>query len=67
MGWAALECVLSTHWGSDSKDDVGDISTFWMTNILLRHKVKDMKCPDYYPAQALIFDNLKLEILDCWK
>jgi hypothetical protein len=67
MGWADLERVLFTHWGSDSGDDIGDISTFRAVNILLGRKVKDMKRPDNYPAQGLIFDNLKLEILDCWK
>jgi hypothetical protein len=67
MGWADLERVLSTHWGPDSGDADGDISTFQAVNILLGRKVKDMKRPDYYPAQHLIFDNLKLEILDCWK
>ena len=56
-GWADLERVLFTHWGSDSKGDVGDISTFRAVNILLRWKVKDTKCPDYYLAQGLIFDN----------
>jgi len=34
---------------------------------LLGRKVKDVKCPDYYPAQCLIFDTLKAEVLDCWK
>lgn len=67
MGWADLECVLSTHWGPDSGDANGNISTFRAVNILLGCKVKDIKCPNYYPAQHLIFDNLKLEILDCWK
>jgi hypothetical protein len=67
MGWADLERVLFTHWGSDSGDDIGDISTFRAVNILLGQKVKDMKRLDNYPAQGLIFDNLKLEILDCWK
>jgi len=67
MGWADLERVLSTHWGPESGDAAGDISTFRAANVLLGRKVKDMKRPDYYPAQGLIFDNLKLEILDCWK
>ncbi|TFY76680.1 hypothetical protein EWM64_g7330 [Hericium alpestre] len=29
--------------------------------------VKNIKRPDYYPAQHLVFDTLKVEILDCWR
>jgi len=64
MGWADLEHVLKTHWGGSASDD---LLGFCATNILLGRKVKDTKRPDYYPAQHLIFDNLKAEILDCWK
>jgi len=46
---------------------MADISTFRAINVLLGRKVEDMKRPDYYPVQGLTFDNLKLEILDCWK
>lgn len=67
MGWADLERILATHWGPESSDAAGDISTFQAVNILLGRKVKNVKWPDYYPAQALIFDNLRIEILDCWR
>ena len=67
MGWADLEHILSTHWGPESGDAAGDISTLRAVNILLGRKVKDTKRPDYYPAQSLIFDSLKLEVLDCWR
>jgi len=48
MGWADLEHVLSTHWGTSQ---VNDLLTYLSTNILLGRKVKDVKWPDYYPAQ----------------
>lgn len=61
MGWADLERILKTHWGSPS-----DISGFAFVNAHLGRKVKNIKRPDYYPAQALVFDTLQAEILDCW-
>ncbi|KAI0043311.1 hypothetical protein FA95DRAFT_411632 [Auriscalpium vulgare] len=64
MGWADLERVLSTHWGESAADD---LSSFKSTNIILGRKVKDVKRPDFYPAQHLVFDNLKVEILECWR
>lgn len=64
MGWADLERVLNTHWGPEAGDDV---STFCHANVLLGRKVKDVTRPDYYPAQHLVFDTLKTEILDCWR
>ncbi|KII90407.1 hypothetical protein PLICRDRAFT_157547 [Plicaturopsis crispa FD-325 SS-3] len=64
MGWADLERVLRTHWGGTGVDD---ISSFRTVNVLLGRKVKDEKRPDYYPTQHLVFDNLKVEVLDCWK
>lgn len=67
MGWADLERVLNTHWGPESGDTLGDLSTFQAVNELLGRKVKDIARPDYYPAQQLIFDNLQIEVLDCWK
>lgn len=69
MGWADLERVLSTHWGkaAASPEHIGDISSFYFTNTILKGKIKDVKRPDYYPSQRFIFDNLKVEILDCWK
>lgn len=67
MGWADLERVLSTHWGKPSDIQHGDMSTFYFTNIILRRKIKDSARPDYYPTQGFIFDNLMVEIMDCWK
>ena len=66
MGWADLERVLSTHWGTSHAND---LSTYHSTNVLLGlgRKVKDVKRPDYYPAQHLVFDTLQAEVLDCWK
>jgi hypothetical protein len=64
MGWANLARVISTHWGI-SQEDV--LSSFCSTNILLRRKVKDEKWPNFYPAQHLVFDTLKIDILDCWR
>ena len=64
MGWADLECVLSTHWGASQ---VNDLLTYHSTNILLGRKVKDVKRPDYYPVQHLVFDTLRAEVLDVWK
>lgn len=64
MGWADLEHVLNTHWGGSHP---GDLSGFCAMNILLGRKVKDTKRPDYYPAQHLVFDTLKAEVLDCWR
>lgn len=63
MGWSDKR-ILSTHWG---QTDIGDMSSFWFTNQILKRKIKDEKRPDYYPAQGFIFNNLKIEILDCWK
>lgn len=67
MGWADLERVITTHWGLKTGDGVEDLSSFRAVNTLLGRKVKDETRPDYYPAQGLVFDNLRLEILDCWK
>ncbi|GBE80138.1 hypothetical protein SCP_0213410 [Sparassis crispa] len=64
MGWADLEHILSTHWGTSTADD---LSSFRAANVLLGRKVKDQKRPDYYPTQHLVFDMLKAEILDCWR
>jgi hypothetical protein len=66
MGWSDLERILSTHWGG-STSSAGDLSSFYFTNIILKRKIKDIKHPDYYPTQIFVFDNLKIEILDCWK
>ncbi|KAI0070450.1 hypothetical protein K474DRAFT_1608657, partial [Panus rudis PR-1116 ss-1] len=62
MGWSDLERILATHWGNQS-----DISTFAYMNERLNRKVKNVKRPDYYPAQALVFDTLQAEVLDCWR
>ncbi|KZP28198.1 hypothetical protein FIBSPDRAFT_729625, partial [Athelia psychrophila] len=59
--------VISTHWGPETGDAMADLSTFRAANELLNRKVKKSKRPDYYPAQGLVFDTLKLEVLDCWK
>ncbi|KAF5386775.1 hypothetical protein D9615_001662 [Tricholomella constricta] len=64
MGWADLERIINTHWGSTQTDD---LSSFCSTNVLLGRKVKDIKRPDYYPAQHLVYDVLRADILDCWK
>jgi len=64
MGWADLEQVLSTHWGTLQAKD---LSTYHSANVLLGRKVKDVKQLDYYPAQHLMFDTLQAEVLDCWK
>ncbi|KAI0700077.1 hypothetical protein BC835DRAFT_1304258 [Cytidiella melzeri] len=71
MGWSDLEWILDTHWGpkSCSKESevcIEDVSTFSFVNELLGQKVKNMKHPDYYPAQALVFDTLRAEVLECW-
>ncbi|KAI0681880.1 hypothetical protein BC835DRAFT_1301342 [Cytidiella melzeri] len=47
--------------------DSYDISTLACVNELLGRKVKNVKRPDYYPAQALVFDTLRVEIIDCWR
>lgn len=65
MGWADLERVLATHWGVAS--DLTDMSTFSFINELIGGKVKNVKRPDFYPAQALVFDTLRAEVLDCWR
>lgn len=67
MGWADLERILSTHWGKASDIEHGDMSTFHFTHVILKRKIKDVARPDYYPAQSFVFDNLKIEVLDCWK
>ncbi|KAI0082974.1 hypothetical protein BDY19DRAFT_901160 [Irpex rosettiformis] len=66
MGWADLERILATHWGLTNGSE-SDISTFSFINELLRRKVKNVRRPDYYPAQALVFDNLRMEVIDCWQ
>lgn len=68
MGWADLERVLANHWGKAKVDsELGDISSFYFTNTILHGKIKNVKRPDYYPAQHFIFDNLRAEVIDCWK
>ncbi|KAF7983685.1 hypothetical protein HWV62_19613 [Athelia sp. TMB] len=67
MGWADLERVIATHWGPETGAAMADLSTFKAANVLLNRKVKNCKRPDYYPAQGLVFDTLRLEVLDCWK
>lgn len=66
MGWADLERILATHWGLKTGSET-DASTFTSVNELLGRKVKNVKRPDYYPAQALVFDTLRIEVLDCWR
>ncbi|KAK7026542.1 hypothetical protein R3P38DRAFT_2527715 [Favolaschia claudopus] len=68
MGWADLERVLSTHWGrTNSNAEMGDMSSFYFINTILKRKIKDVKRPDYYPTQNFVFDTLRAEIIDCWK
>ncbi|KAJ7165025.1 hypothetical protein C8R46DRAFT_1220165 [Mycena filopes] len=68
MGWADLERILSTHWGrTASHSELGDMSSFYFINTILKRKIKDVKRPDYYPTQNFIFDTLRAEIVDCWK
>ncbi|KAI0697445.1 hypothetical protein BC835DRAFT_1413681 [Cytidiella melzeri] len=72
MGWSDLERILDTHWGSTSHTEKGemhseDASTFGFINELFGRKVKSVKHPDYYPAQALVFDTLCAEVLKCWR
>ncbi|THG93322.1 hypothetical protein EW026_g7883 [Hermanssonia centrifuga] len=64
MGWADLERILSTHWGA--AQSISDCSTFAFMNEKLGRKVKNIKRPDFYPAQGLVFDTLQAEVLDCW-
>ncbi|KAI0702349.1 hypothetical protein BC835DRAFT_1303523 [Cytidiella melzeri] len=66
MGWADLERILATHWGPKSGFE-DYISTLACVNELLGCKVKNVKRPDYYPAQALVFDTLRVEIINCWR
>ncbi|KAI0312418.1 hypothetical protein OF83DRAFT_1176656 [Amylostereum chailletii] len=63
MGWADLERILNTFWGS-SPDD---LSSFLAMNIILGRKVTNSKRPDYYPAQHLVFDTLTATVLDLWR
>ncbi|TFY75470.1 hypothetical protein EWM64_g8542 [Hericium alpestre] len=63
MGWSDLERIINMHWGSE----VNDVSSFCSTNVIMGRNVKNIKRPDYYPAQHLVFDTLKVEILDCWR
>lgn len=42
------------------------MSMFAFVNKLLNRKVKNVRWPDYYPAQTLVLDNLCAEVLDCW-
>ncbi|KAI0806322.1 hypothetical protein BC629DRAFT_1590717 [Irpex lacteus] len=65
MGWADLERILATHWGHKTGSEE-DISTLGFVNQLLNRKVKNVTRPDYYPAQNLVFDTLRMEVLDCW-
>ncbi|KAI0071660.1 hypothetical protein K474DRAFT_1606546, partial [Panus rudis PR-1116 ss-1] len=44
-----------------------EISSFAFVNERLGRKVKNVKRPDFYPAQALVFDTLEAEVLDCWR
>ncbi|KAI0054820.1 hypothetical protein BV25DRAFT_1816482 [Artomyces pyxidatus] len=64
MGWADLERVLSTHWGNSHETD---LSSFQTTNNIMGRNVKNVKRPDYYPAQRLVLDTLRVDILDCWR
>lgn len=65
MGWADLERILATHWGYKTGSEE-DISTFGFINQLLNRKVKNVTRPDYYPAQNLVFDTLRVDVIDCW-
>ncbi|KAJ7448749.1 hypothetical protein FB451DRAFT_1187568 [Mycena latifolia] len=65
MGWADLERVLSTHWGRTA---LGDMSSFYFINTILKRTIKDVKRPDYYPTQNFVFDTvyLKTDNLDAY-
>ncbi|GJE92463.1 hypothetical protein PsYK624_086170 [Phanerochaete sordida] len=63
MGWSDLERILSTHWGTD----ITDISTLAFMNEHLGRNVKNVKRPDFYPAQALVFDTLRSDVVSCWR
>lgn len=64
MGWADLARILSTHWG---REMARDPSSLWHISTLLGRKVKPVDRPEYYPAQALVFDTLEADVLDCWR
>lgn len=64
MGWADLARILSTHWGQTASRDP---STLWHNSSLLGRKVKPADRPEYYPAQALVFETLEADVLDCWR
>jgi hypothetical protein len=64
MGWADLARIIATHWG---KEMTRDPSSLWHNSTLLGRKVKPVERPEYYPAQALVFDTLEADVLDCWR
>ncbi|KAK7000932.1 hypothetical protein R3P38DRAFT_2796738 [Favolaschia claudopus] len=68
MGWADLERILSTHWGrTNSNAETGDMSSYYFINTILKRKIKDVKRPNYYPTQNIVFDTLRAKVIDCWK
>lgn len=62
MGWADLERILDTHWGNDK-----DSASYKLANAWLEGDVKNAKRPDYYPAQRLVFDTLKADVIECFR
>ncbi|KAF8598632.1 hypothetical protein BDV93DRAFT_609737 [Ceratobasidium sp. AG-I] len=64
MGWADLARLISTYWGKPASLDP---SSLWHACSLLGRKVKPEDRPEYYPAQALVFDTLEADVLDCWR
>ncbi|KAI0692885.1 hypothetical protein BC835DRAFT_1306954 [Cytidiella melzeri] len=67
-----MRIITVTHWGpkfcsKGSEVRIEDVSTFSFVNELFEQKVKNMKHLDYYPAQALVFDTLCAEVLECWR
>ena len=63
MMWADLARIIGTHWGTDNREGM----TFQAASVLLERNVKRVLRPDFYPAQRLIFDTLRGEVLDCFR
>lgn len=63
MGWADLARIIGTHWGSNNREG----SSIEAVNTVLGRNVRKILRPDYYPAQRLVFDNLRAEVLDCFR
>jgi len=65
MGWADLECILSTHWGPKSGDAARDISTLQAVNILLdaKSKIQNAQITTLHKASSSTTSNWSIGLL----